>query len=382
MGVRDSEFGVWLFDSLRSGLVAIDGEGCLVGLNETAARLLGCGADATGSALGRDAREVLAGQPDLLRLLLEALDGSERPSRAELVLEPAGDGAAHTIGFTLVPVRDPGGAVRGAAVFFRDLQPIERMDEQERLRERLAALGQMAAGLAHEIRNPLASMEVLAGLLKRQLAEGSDARELVEELLGELRSLAETVRDGLEFVKPVAPARRGVDVAALVEEALARGLARVPFAGEVRSEFDAALPPLLADPDQLRAVVGNLVVNALEAMRSQGDEARLGIGVHVRAVDRATRKLRVERGGPGRGDDEPARELVIRVSDTGPGVSEELRERIFYPFFTTKESGSGVGLALAQKLVASHGGVLELESPAGPGARFRVRLPLDEEGAS
>ena len=371
MGLPDPQFAAWLWESLRAGFVAIDAEGRVVGMNEPAGRLLGCAV-----APGADARELLAGQPNLLRLLLDARDGVERPARAELVLEPVDEAPPRTIGFTLIPVRDAGGVIRGAAVMFRDLQPIERMDEQERLRERLAALGQMAAGLAHEIRNPLASMEVLAGLLKRQLGERDAERELVEELLGELRSLAETVRASLEFVKPVAPARRAVDASVLVEEALSRALARASFPGRVRSELPPSLPRVEADPDQLRAVVTNLVLNALEAMEER-DDALLSVSAEVRPVDRTARLLRVDRAGAvsPRGG-ECAEELVISVADNGPGVSEELRERIFYPFFTTKESGSGVGLALAQKLVASHGGALELEEAAGGGACFRVRLPL------
>jgi signal transduction histidine kinase len=373
VGLRDPEFGEWLFDSLRSGAVAIDAGGLLVGLNEVGRRLLGCEV-----ALGTDARRTLAGQPNLLRMLLETLGGAERPTRAELELEPVGASAPRTIGFTLVPVLDASGALRGAAALFRDLQPIERMDEQERLRERLAALGQMAAGLAHEIRNPLASMEVLAGLLKRQLGDRDEERELVEELLGELRSLAETVRASLDFVKPAAPAWRPVDVAMLVDEVLARTLARVPFAGEVRSELPQNLPPMEADPDQLRVVVSNLVVNAIEALAGLGGAARLSVSVAVCPVDRSALRLRVGRAGSVREDGSAGQELWITVADNGPGVAEELRERIFYPFFTTRESGSGVGLALAQKLVASLGGALELETAEGRGARFRVRLPLRE----
>ena len=170
-------------------------------------------------------------------------------------------------------------------------------------------------------------------------------------------------------------------IPAVVEEALAQSLARMPFEGAVRSDFAPGLPPLLADPDQLRAVVSNLVVNALEAMADRGPEARLEIAVRVREIGRDEGLLRVERAP--RADAEAAggavsRELVITVEDNGPGISEEIREKIFYPFFTTRESGSGVGLAMAQKLVASHGGALELVEREAPGAQFRVRLPIEE----
>ena len=370
---------------MRSGLVAVDTAKRLAALNEGAQRILGCPEGAAGAALGLDAREALRRQPTVAHLLLEGLDGRQRPSRAELTLEPVGERPARTIGFTLNAVRDPAGAVRGAAIFFRDLTPYERMDEQERLRERLAALGQMAAGLAHEIRNPLASMEVLAGLLRRRLEDRPEERELVDELVGELRALASTVNASLEFVRPLAPARTPVDAVELVEESLALARQRIAFEGVIERDYARELPIVLVDAEQLRAVVINLLVNALEAMRGEGRSEgppgghRLRIRVGAESEERATWAV----GPTGEGTDapvaRPARELVIAVSDSGPGVPAELRDRIFYPFFTTKQRGSGIGLAHAQKVVASHGGAIDLESREGEGATFRLRLPLGLE---
>ncbi len=370
---------------MRSGLVAVDTAKRLAALNEGAQQILGCPEGDPAAALGLDAREALRRQPTVAGLLLEGLDGRDRPSRAELTLEAVGDRPARTIGFTLTAVRDSLGAVRGAAIFFRDLTPYERMDEQERLRERLAALGQMAAGLAHEIRNPLASMEVLAGLLRRRLEDRPEDRELVDELVGELRALASTVTASLEFVRPLAPARTTVDAVELVEEALAQARSRIAFDGVIERSYARELPSVLVDAEQLRAVVTNLVVNALEAMRGEdGREAppgghRLRIAVGAESEERATWAV----GPTGEGTDapvaRPARELVIAVSDSGPGVPAELRDRIFYPFFTTKQRGSGIGLAHAQKVVASHGGAIDLESREGEGATFRLRLPLGLE---
>ncbi len=367
MSGPDPEYWGWLIASLRSGLLAVDAEGRVVALNELAAGILGCA-----PAAGGDCREVLAGQPTVARVLLEALEGRERPSRAELLLEAGAGRPARTIGFTVLSVRDDGDELRGAAMIFRDLTPYERMDEQERLRERLAALGQMAAGLAHEIRNPLASMEVLAGLLKRELGDRPAELQLLEDLTADLRGLAATVTASLDFVKPVSLSHGRVDPIALVEQALAQAQARVPFRGVVERDYPKEVPELVADPEQLRTVVANLVLNALEAMaesRADAGEPRLALSLRV---------------------SDPDGELVIGVADSGPGVPEELRERVFYPFFTTRERGSGVGLANAQKIVASHGGLLELAAPesttgaggpsepVGRGARFLIHLPLRE----
>jgi len=360
--IRDPDFASWMVGSMRSGLVAIDTDGAVVALSPDARRILGCPEGPLETLLGRPCREVLAAQPAVLRRLREALDGRDRPSRAELVLDPVNGRPARTIGFTLLCVRDPSGSVRGAAIVFRDLTPYERMDEQDRLRDRLAALGQMAAGLAHAIRNPLASMEVLAGLLKRQLGDRPEEGSLVEDLLGELRALAGTVTASLDFVRPVPISRAPCDLRAILEASLDRARARVAFAGEIQREYADPLPRLDADADELGSVLTDLLVNALESMAESGSSQEHRLALQLRVG----------------GDGEETRELEIRISDSGPGIPEELRERIFYPFFTTKQRGSGVGLANAQKVILSHGGSIQLESESGAGSTFCVRLPADE----
>jgi signal transduction histidine kinase len=363
-------FPAWILESMSSGIAAIDCDGTVVALNAGARRILGCADLPPERAIGRHCRDVLPGQPGVVRLLLEALERKGPLSRAELPLE--GGAAARAIGFTLCPVHDGVGRLRGAAMIFRDLAPIERGDERERLRERLAALGQMAAGLAHQIRNPLAGMEVLIGLLRRRLSDRPEAQELVDELAQELRAVAATVSASLEFVRPAAPHPVRVDPARLMEDALATALARVPFGGTVERRFEPRLPPLEADADQLRAVLVDLVVNALEAM-ADGRGTRLALTVRARDADPESTPVRVGSDGAARAA--LAREIVLEVADDGPGVPPELRDRVFHPFFTTKQSGSGVGLAMAQKIAVAHGGSLELDSQPSRGCTMTVRLP-------
>jgi nitrogen-specific signal transduction histidine kinase len=354
---------------MSSGVVAIDAQGEVVALNPGAQRILGCPSGDACAAFGRHCREALSNQPAVAQLLLDTLDGREALSRAEIALETESDHLENTIGFTLTPVRDDSsGVVCGAAIIFRDLTPLERMGEQERLHERLAALGQMAAGLAHEIRNPLASMEMMAGLLKRRLVDHPDERSLVVDLQGELRSLAQTVTDCLEFVKPISPERGSVDAEKLLEESLSTARARCCFEGVIDRAYDEELPELNVDIEQLQAVLTNLIVNALESMVGEngGRQKRLGLSL-AQLVKKAAK------------NEVACREVVIRVSDTGPGVPRELREKIFYPFFTTKQSGSGVGLANAQKILASHGGSIGLEPGTESGCSFAVHLPVEDE---
>jgi len=347
---------------MSSGVVAIDVQGAVVELNPGAQRILGCPPGEARTAFGKHCREVLGSQPAVAQLLLDTLDGREAVSRAEIVLEGERDHVESTIGFTLTPLRDDSSdVVCGAAIIFRDLTPLERMDEKERLQERLAALGQMAAGLAHEIRNPLASMEVVAGLLKRRLTDRSDEGSLVVELQGELRRLAQTVTDCLEFVRPASPERGPVNAEKLLEASLSVALTRCRFEGTIDRVYDEEVPELSADVEQLQTVLTNLIVNALDSMAGEngGCPKRLGLG--LTPVEAARR------------------EIVIRVSDTGPGIPSSLREKIFYPFFSTKQGGSGVGLANAQKIVVSHGGSLVVEPGTKTGCSFAVHLPVGGE---
>jgi nitrogen-specific signal transduction histidine kinase len=267
-------------------------------------------------------------------------------------------------------------------MIFRDLTAFERADEQDRLRERLAALGQMAAGLAHEIRNPLAGIEVLAGLLKRRLGDRPEEQALVAELLGELRDVADTVTASLDFVRPLELARAPAEAVEIVEAALRLARSRVAFAGSVERDYDPDLPRIRCDADRLRALVTDLIVNAFEAMAGAEPRrpGRLRLALRSAVTHGPRRAVRVSADGSARPVAEaPARELVLEVADDGPGVAPEIRDKIFYPFFTTRERGSGVGLATAQKIAASHGGVLELDCPEAGGALFRLRLPLDGE---
>ncbi len=346
-----------LLASLSSGVVAIDERERVSLINAAGARMLGLDPEAARRARGHPAQLLLARQPALLALLRDTLAGHGPVSRAELPLRAGAStpGAATAIGLTLSPVRDARGQIRGAAALFRDLAPIERASERERQRDRLAALGQTVAGFAHEIRNPLAAMEVIGGLLARRLADREGEQQLLQELLRELRRVAAKVSSCLDFVRPPALAPAPLDVAELLDEALAEVRLRVSFAGRVERAWAAGLPRVCADREKIRGVFVDVISNALEAMDGDGV-------LTLRTLWRASA---------------PPAAVVISISDTGPGVAAELREKIFYPFFTTRDHGSGVGLANAQKVLAGHGGHIELVSKPGEGACFELCLPVD-----
>jgi signal transduction histidine kinase len=346
--VRDSAFAHALLLSLRSGLVAVDASGRVAAISAEAARLLGIT-----PRLGMPVAEALAGQPEVLAQLEAARAGRGAP-RAEISLRDAA-GEARTIGFTALPV-----AAGSAAILFRDLTPIEQQGEQERLQGRLAALGQMAAGLAHEIRNPLASIELLAGLVAREAGERAALKDLAAEISREVHAIAATVETCLAWVRPEPAQRAPLDLGLLADDALRRALARAPFTGEVARDVDPRASGS-GDAGLLRSALENLLVNAVQAMNAHARSGGHRLALRVSPLA----------GGGG---------FTLEVEDTGPGVSAELRERIFFPFFTTRPAGSGIGLAWVQKAAAAHGGSVSVSDCSGGGARFTLHVP-DERAA-
>jgi two-component system nitrogen regulation sensor histidine kinase GlnL len=299
---------------------------------------------------------------------------SSLPNRAEIDLRSRLEGGK-TIGFTLSLVPGEDGDPMGAAIFFKDLTHVEHKEEQERLRDRLAALGQMAANLAHEIRNPLAAIEVSCSLLKRRLPAEAGGRDLLDKIIAEVRRLNRTITSSLEFVRPLSLALAPARIEPVLDEALNVASGRVGRPGiRIERRYADVVPPCLMDRGQLRQVFENILLNAMEAM---GEHGVLTVETSLtEAPAAASIPYRPAGGAPGDPWQAFDRYLTVRVGDTGPGIAEEHRDKLFYPFFTTKKQGSGVGLSMAKKIVDSHRGLIDVDSRPGAGAVFTVRIPM------
>lgn len=343
-----------LIGGLRCGVMAIDTAGRVLLVNEVARRVLEL--DRAPRA-GASIEDGLAVHPQLVQVLRESLGMTNPPNRAELELQLPGR-PPKTIGFTVSRIAGPGEPARGAAVFFKDLTRIERQAERERLRDRLAALGEMAARMAHEIRNPLASIEVTCGLLRRRLADDGAALELLDKVVAEVRRVNGTVRSSLEYVRPLHLRLEPGSLTGLLDEALGLVREAYPVPGLVlEPRYARDLPELPMDREHLRRVFVNLLTNAAQAVSLRGT-----VVVSAELSESAI-------------EGEGEQVAVVRVADSGPGIRDEAMERLFHPFFTTKTGGSGVGLAIAKKVVDGHGGLIDAENAPGGGAVFTVRLP-------
>jgi PAS domain S-box-containing protein len=347
--------------NMRNGVLAIARDGSIVLVNSEACRLFGLPND--GSISGQPFRTVLHQHPDVVRVLGSAFEMATLPNRAELRLKSTNT----AIGYTVSLVRDDNGHAVGAALLFKDLTEVEEKAERERLRDRLASVGEMAAVVAHEIKNPLAGIQVLAGLLKRKAPQHPEMQSLVSDILNEAKMANSIVQEVLAFVRPVRLQVARTSLSDAVANAISLANSGTPR-GAIRISVDipAGLPLIGSDHHQLTQVFTNLLINAYHALDGNG---------HVEITARLA--LTAEEGALQPDGQSPAPSVVIDVVDDGPGMRVDVAEKIFNPFFTTKQQGSGLGLAIVRKIIDAHEGRIEVTSAEGRGTRFRVTLPLD-----
>ena len=332
-----------IVQSVTSGLLTIDSAGRVTFLNRAGEQMLGL---SWRELVGRRAEPWLG-------------DFHMDTARGETdVLRP--DKTRMRLGYSTFPLLEREGVPRGTAVIFQDLTQLRAMEERVARSERLADLGELAAGLAHELRNPLASMMGSVELLRGALLGAGDHR-LLDIVLREGGRLEHLVTEFLAFVRPSPPRREPFDLAALVAEAL-EAFEHDPAAVGVALLRELEPTRAVGDPDQVRQVLWNLLLNAAQALPVASAP---GIG---RGRVRVACRPRLDGG------------VELAVEDDGPGIATADRERLFTPFFTTKPDGTGLGLATVHRIVDAHGGSLTVDSAPGKGARFTVWLPAAAPG--
>jgi nitrogen-specific signal transduction histidine kinase len=345
---------------MRNGVIAVHRDGTLALMNDEAYRIFGLSRSA--GDVSRPFVEVFRERPDLVRVLSSAFEMTTLPNRAELRLKDLD----RVIGYTLSQVKDDDGRAVGAVLFFKDLTQVEQLEERERLRDRLASLGEMAAGIAHELKNPLAGIEVMAGLLRRQVPESPDAQSLLADIISESKLANAIVVEMLEYVRPIRLQVERTDIGEVLQQAVTLAEGKAPR-GKISLHLDVepGLPMLDGDAHQLCQVFTNLLTNAFEALDGRG-----------RITIKAAADITEPDPAFSTEDPSPAPSIVVEVIDDGPGIPGDLSDRIFVPFFTTKPKGSGLGLSIVRKIVDAHEGRIDLSSGPDTGTRFRVTLPV------
>jgi signal transduction histidine kinase len=255
---------------------------------------------------------------------------------------------------TVDPLLDESGRAYGSVHVVSDITEQVTLERQMARAEQLALIGELAAGLAHEVKNPLAGIKGAIEIVRDGLPDEHGHRVVLGHVLEEIMRVDRTIGNLLEYARPRPSSRTKVDLNVLVERVIATARMQTT-SDDVHIEFRSAphLPHVFIDPDEIQKVVLNLLINAIQAVKDHG-----------RIVTETTFT-----SSPGGGS------VVITVSDTGEGIQPENLDKIFRPFFTSKKRGTGLGLATCKRIVTSYGGTITVASEIGKGSRFTVVLP-------
>jgi two-component system sensor histidine kinase PilS (NtrC family) len=345
-------FSQHIIDSLMSGLATTDMDGRVLTFNRAAEAITGITA---AEATGRSIVEVLQ-MPDALAEMFGPREGRPRLPRVEVAFTRTGYGTIE-LGLSTALLYTPRGET-GFLFTFQDVTESRKVEREARVQQRLAAVGEMAAGIAHEIRNPLASMSGSIQILRQELPLTEEQSQLMDIVLRESDRLNETIRSFLSYARPQRLSTSRMDVRQIATDTATLLQNNAELIDGHQIEVNVPSDPVwyVADPHQIRQVVWNLATNGLRAMPSGG---RLRLSVSRREQDEKT---------PG--------EMTIRVEDQGVGIAPEELDGIFQPFRGAFERGTGLGLAIVHRIVSDYGGEVHVTSARGVGTTVDVTLPL------
>ncbi len=356
-----------IIQSLDSGLLTIDLAGKINFLNRTAEKIL----NRNGEGLTNMSIHDLF--PKITGVIDEAKKKSSTPpsdyKRYETVFINLQGRKIH-LGFSISPLTDPDGSIIGHTLIFQDITKFKELEEQMKRVDKMAAVGLLAAGMAHEIRNPLASLSGSIQMLKSELILDHHQQNLMDITLRESERLNALITDFLLFAHPPQTNKVLLDLGKVMEEALELFTHSPSFHERIR--LIRLNPPeniqVLIDPDQMKQVFWNLLINAAQSMGNGGK-----IFIHLEKGNEVfwTKSLPLPAQREGRDW------VKISISDSGNGISPQEKDKIFEPFFTTKENGTGLGLSIVHKIIENHQGVIKVESEVGKGSTFTIFLPAD-----
>ncbi|NIA30674.1 MAG: PAS domain S-box protein, partial [Actinobacteria bacterium] len=330
-------------ESMPNGLISLDKDGRIETINQRAQVLLGLSAE---EATGKSLDQVMF-RCRMCEALPPGEDIVERQIECHL-----NDGDVIPLSATSSRLKDEDGNAIGTVIILRDLRDIRSLEKEVQRSERLASLGRMAAGIAHEIRNPLSSIKGFAQYFRNKFPPDSEDRNYATVMADEVDRLNRVIQDLLNFARPQEPNLKPVDLPPLIRHALRLILSdirdkEIQVIEDIPQETSFTIA---GDSDMLTQVFLNLFLNAIDAMQNGG---RLRI---------ALRKTQ--------------QEMKIEISDNGDGIPRENLTRIFDPFFTSKKGGTGLGLAIVYRIVENHRGEIKVDSQPGQGSTFVLHFPL------
>ena len=345
---RVQAFSDNLVENMPMGLVAMDRESRIIAFNQTAEFVL---RKTAGEVIGQMAEDVL---PEACRDLLRTLEVEKQIIAKEIDCSLT---AGRTIPLEVIAtVLEEEEGARGVVVLFRDITEIKQLKKEIAQSQRLASLGSLAAGVAHEIRNPLSSIKGFATYFKERYRDNPDDSQTADIMVQEVDRLNRVIGQLLDYARPMTMNRRETAIQTVIQHALRMIESQAREKGVViQTELQADVAALLIDPDRIKQVFLNLYLNAIGAMEGGGI-------LSVALLSMTDRRIRIE------------------VRDTGVGIDPKNLDRIFDPYFTTKSSGTGLGLAIVQKIIEAHRGEIQVASTPGLGTTVSVILPEGDLG--
>jgi two-component system sensor histidine kinase PilS (NtrC family) len=340
-------FNERIIESMRSGLVTTDLEGRITTFNRAAEEITGYTAE---RAIGLPLADLFHGI-EAMRYDGERLDKGVRLERSDVTFKRP-NGTVAKLGFTMTPLTDVDGNVQGVVLIFQDVTEVFELEQEVRRQEKLAALGALAAGLAHEIRNPLASMRGSVQVLAGEVEFEQDQKRLMEIILRESERLNRTVTEFLAYARPAPFSPTEFDLKRSIADAVAllRNSSELQPDHKIREIYPEAGAPFYGDSNQIRQVFWNLARNALQAMPSGGTMTVI---------------LEPLKDGGYR----------LEIADEGIGMEREQVNRVFEPFASKRHGGTGLGMAIVYQFIKDHGGKITIDSTPGAGTRIHVTLP-------
>ena len=353
-----------ILESLTNGVIVVDRLGRITTFNQTAGNLTGLKPQ---NCLGKTLKEVFPF--DLFENLVSRLEKNRRETAYQDQDITTPDKKIIHARVSASPVWDNHGGQIGTVLILQDRTDLRQLEELAHRNQRLREMGEMAAGIAHEIRNPLGSIELFASLLKKDLEGDPEKAELVQHIRAGVQNMDRIISTLLLFAKSSQPSRQQCDINLLLAELL-DGLDDIRVPDNIKVVRDFGKEEMLANGDRelLRQVFPNLIRNAIQAM-PDGGELRL-----------QTEKALIPVSGSESGKDAGARKFItVTVTDTGGGICADDLSKIFNPFFTTKDKGTGLGLAISHNIIKAHQGTIEAVSEEGKSTSFRVKIPCWDE---
>ncbi|MFC1884778.1 ATP-binding protein [Thermodesulfobacteriota bacterium] len=344
---RVKAFSDNLVENMPIGLVATDGEGRVASFNQTAETVLQLSA---GEVIGKKTEDVL---PPPLYETLNSLKTGNDIIDVEMDCPLPGKGSV-SLEVTATLLEEEKGEIIGYIILFRDLTQIQKLKKEIARSHRLASIGRLAAGVAHEIRNPLSSIKGFATYFGERYKDIPEDRKTADIMVQEVERLNRVISQLLEFARPESIQKKPSSIRNVVQHSLKMVERQAHEKGiKIENKFSIDKDEILLDPDRMGQALLNLYLNAIEAMEEGG---RLSVNVS---------------------SGEDPGNVVIEIADTGSGINEKDLSHIFDPYFTTKQSGTGLGLAIVHRIIESHGGSVRIESTPGKGTQVYVVIPQE-----